>query len=138
MLPAQLESELATLRRTFTVDVVEEPQVIDVVIHGFPVASPPYNSSSTNVLIRVPRAYPDAGLDMFWTDIELKLDGGGIPQGADKQEEYPATDSILGFHGKVWRRFSWHPKYASPGKWNPAIDNIVSYTEFVRKRLNQG
>ena len=136
MLPAQLNEELAELRKTFRVEVAEEASTINVVIFDFP-TSPLYNLPRTRVLIRVPRAYPDAGLDMFWTDTDLKLVDGSTPNGADQIESYPVTGQIPELAGKTWRRFSWHPQPGTPNRWNPAVDNIVSYTEFIRRRLSQ-
>lgn len=136
MLPAQISEELAELRKTFRVQVVEEDSTIDVVIFDFP-TSALYNLPRTRVLIRVPRAYPDAGLDMFWTDTDLKLVDGATPNGADQIESYPATHAIAELAGKTWRRFSWHPQPGTPARWNPAFDNLLSYTEFIRRRLSQ-
>jgi hypothetical protein len=136
MLPTQLTEDLTELRKRFRVEVIEEAGVIDVVIFGFPTSSQ-YSIHSTRVLIRVPRAYPDAGLDMFWTDPELRLADGTIPTNADQVETYSETNAIPEIAGKSWRRFSWHPQTGTPSRWNPAIDNLISYTEFINRRLSQ-
>jgi E2/UBC family protein E len=136
MLPTQLAEELLELKKRFRVEAIEENAFVDVVIFGFP-TSPLYNSPTTTVLIRVPRAYPDAGLDMFWTDPDLRLVDGAIPAGADQMEAYPATGSVTELSGKGWRRFSWHPQPGNPTRWNPAVDNLISYTEFISRRLSQ-
>lgn len=136
MLVPQLDSEIKRLRQLYTVDVVEEDSVINVVIRGFP-TSGLYNKPTTNLLLRVPRSYPDAGLDMFWTDPELTLRDGGTPANAQQLERYAALDSIPDFAGKQWRRFSWHPQSNTPHRWNPNVDNLESYLEFVRKRFSK-
>jgi Prokaryotic E2 family E len=136
MLPTQLVEELTELKKRFRVEAFEEDAVIDIVISDFPTSSL-YNSQTTRVLVRVPRAYPDAGLDMFWTDPELRLIDGAVPAGADQIESYPATGSVPELSGKSWRRFSWHPQPGTPSRWNPAVDNLISYTEFIRRRLSQ-
>ncbi|HEV2317524.1 MAG TPA: E2/UBC family protein [Thermoplasmata archaeon] len=136
MLPAQLSEELTELKKTYRVEVAEEDTTINVVIFDFP-TSTLYNLSHTRVLIRVPRTYPDAGLDMFWTDPDLKLADGSTPNGADQLEPYPATGQIPELAGKAWRRFSWHPQPGTPTRWNPAYDNLLSYTEFIKRRLSQ-
>src|SRR6266568_1208027 len=135
MLSPQLEADLRDLRQHYAIEVVEESAVINLVVRGF-ATSGHYNRRTTNLLLRIPRSYPDSGLDMFWTDPELLLKEGSIPNGAQAIERYPALDSIGEFNGKQWRRFSWHPQTASPTRWNPNVDNLLSYLEFVRKRLS--
>ncbi len=134
MLVPQLSSEIDELRQQYATEVVEEDSTINVVIRGFP-TSELYNKPTTNLLLRVPRSYPDAGLDMFWTDPDLALRDGGTPTNAQQLETYPALDSIPDFTGKQWRRFSWHPQPNGPRRWNPNVDNLDSYLEFVRKRF---
>ena len=136
MLPPTLDTELASLRQVYVVDVAEEASVVNLVFRDFP-TSELYNRPTTNLLLRVPRSYPDAGLDMFWTDIELLLQDGTVPANAQQIERYSAVETIPGFAGKQWRRFSWHPQFQGSGRWNPALDNIESYLEFVRKRMRQ-
>ena len=136
MLPTQLLDELAELKKRFRIEVVEEETVIDVIIFDFPTSSH-YNQAQTRVLVRVPRTYPDAGLDMFWTDPDLRLSDGSVPAGADSIEPYAATVTVAGLEGKSWRRFSWHPQPGTPNRWNPSVDNLVVYTEFISRRLSQ-
>jgi hypothetical protein len=134
MLPPQLAAELDELKQRYKVETVEEESVIDAIIRDFP-TSALYKKPATNLLLRVPRSYPDAGLDMFWTDPDLLLLDGSEPTNAQQMERYPALDSIPEFNGKQWRRFSWHPQPNSPRRWNPSVDNIESYLQFVRKRF---
>lgn len=60
---------------------------------------------------------------MFWTDVGLGLKDGQTPRSADHIEEAL---------GKQWRRFSWHPQ-----NWNPGVDNLRTYLEFVNNRLSK-
>ena len=134
MLSPQLEAELLDLRQRYSIAIIEESTVINLLIRSFPTSSL-YNKPSTNVLLRIPRSYPDSGLDMFWTDPDLVLTNGAVPNGAQLMEQYPSLDTLPEFAGKQWRRFSWHPQFG-PARWNPNLDNLVSYLEFVRKRFN--
>jgi hypothetical protein len=122
VLPPRLARELEELRHTQRIEVREEDDYINIVIPEFP-TGPEFSYPTTTVLLRVPRAYPDAGLDMFWTDLSLTLAGGGIPQNAEVHERYMERD---------WRRFSWHHN-----GWNAAINNLHSYLEFVRRRFRE-
>ena len=121
MLPPRLEAEIEILRRTFTVNVREDPDIINVVLESVPTSSL-FNNPTTTVLIRVPKAYPDAGPDMFWTDPGLLLADGTVASASDAMENYAE---------RSWRRFSWHHQ-----SWNPNHDDLVTYVEFVRRRFN--
>jgi hypothetical protein len=134
MLQPQLSDELDNLGKQFSMKIVEEPLVINLIIEAFPTSSL-YNPSTTNLLLRIPRSYPDAGLDMFWTDEAVVLADGTIPNGATSIETYAGLDVLPQFKNKRWRRFSWH--VGNPTKWNPSLDNIESYLEFIRKRFSQ-
>ena len=120
-IPPRLQSELNELAKSLALEIVEEPEVIDVVFRGFPVGSN-FSLVSSDVLVRVPKTYPEAGPDMFWTQPELTLKDGRIPQSAEHMEDYL---------GRRWRRFSWHR-----ARWTPSVDNMHGYLEFIRKRLN--
>jgi len=54
---------------------------------------------------------------MFWTEKDVFCKDGRIPRN---------SDVIEGFIGAEWRRFSWHPQ-----RWNPGVDNLRTYLEFV-------
>lgn len=120
MLPAKLAKEVEALRTQYAIEVLEEPNFVNVVISDFPTGAG-YNSPTTTLLLRVPRAYPDAGLDMFWTDVSLMLAGGKVPQAADSVERHA---------GREWRRFSWHHN-----GWSPSAQSIGAYLEFVGRRF---
>jgi hypothetical protein len=104
------------------VDVVEDGAWINLVISTFPLGEG-YTKASSALLIRVQRTYPDAGPDMFWLDVGVMLASGGVPQAAQAIETHS---------GKQWRRFSWHRT-----TWNPSVDNLHGYLEFIRKRLRE-
>lgn len=83
---------------------------------------PGYNKVSSRVLVKLPASYPQGHPDMFWADGDLRLASGAMP----------ASTSLEQIAGQQWVRFSWHP-----GKWNPGSDNLLSYFEFVERRLLQ-
>lgn len=122
MLPTRLSQELSEIDGAFDVEAHEEATVVDLIFRNFP-TSAHYSLPTTTILLRVPKSYPDAGLDMFWTDVELALANGGVPQGAGAIESYM---------GRSWRRFSWHH-----GSWNPNVHNLHTYLDFVRRRFRE-
>lgn len=122
VLPAQLVEELEQLRNEgYAADAVESEGWAVILFHGYPLPGG-FNSTVTDLLLKVPMSYPHGRPDMFWTDESLVLRDGRIPKNADSVE--PAL-------GRNWRRFSWHPT-----AWNPATDNLRTYLEFVNRRLN--
>ncbi len=123
-LPPKLEAELADLQKSYEVDTVEESAIINLVFKRFPLGDG-YNVASSDLLVRIPRTYPDAGPDMFWVEPNVTLANGAIPQSAEAMENYI---------NRQWRRFSWHWKN---GRWDANIDNMHGYIEFIRKRLRE-
>jgi hypothetical protein len=121
-LPPRLDKEIQELRAERQVDVIEEGDWINIVIPAFALGEG-YAVTSSDLLIRVQRTYPDAGPDMFWLDVAVVLANGQLPQSADPIERY---------QGRDWRRFSWHR-----ARWDPSVDNLHGYLEFIRKRLRE-
>lgn len=121
-LPPRLERELAELRSVHAIDACEDGGWINLIFHAFPIGEG-FKLASSDLLIRVQRSYPDSGPDMFWLETGVLLADGRAPQ---------AATSIETYQGRSWRRFSWHHK-----TWNPAIDNLYGYLEFVRQRLRE-
>jgi hypothetical protein len=119
-LPPRLEKELEELRREHSINVVENGDTIFLIFPSF-VLSDGFRVTAADLLLQVPRSYPDAGLDMFWLEPTVLLANGQCPQNADLIESYV---------NRQWRRFSWHRQ-----GWNPAVDNLHGYLEFVRYRL---
>jgi hypothetical protein len=124
VLPPTLAKELESLRESRTVELIEDVDFINLILPGTATGQR-FNAPATTVLIRVPRAYPDAGPDMFWTDPALTLGSGAAPQSADQVETHV---------GRLWRRFSWHQGVP----WNPSLHTLLSYLEFVARRLRAG
>jgi|SRR5438105_531241 len=121
MLPPQLVDEVAELRgKGVEIELTEADGWANVVIQKYFVPAG-YSKSSTKLLVKSPLSYPNGRPDMFWTDEDLTLAGGKIPQNADNIETPLGTR---------WRRFSWHPQ-----NWNPGTDNLRTYLEFVNNRL---
>ena len=107
-------------REGFSIELIEADGWANIIVHKHFVPAG-YSKSLTDLLLKFPISYPNGRPDMFWTDEDLTLAGGQIPQSAD------SIESLL---GKPWRRFSWHPQ-----NWNPGVDNLMTYLEFVNNRL---
>jgi len=121
MLPPRLALDLEKLDTSDRPQISQEGGFANLVFSAFP-TGPHFNAPTTTLLIRVPLSYPDAGLDMFWTDPSLLLAGGAVPKNAEALEYHA---------GRQWRRFSWHHH-----GWNPAHHNLSTYLAFVRRRFD--
>ena len=84
-----------------------------------------WSKTTTCVLFVAPPAYPFANLDCFWTDADLRLANGAMPQNSQLNNPVPPgiTEPLL------W--FSWHLKQP----WNPNRDDFGTWMAVVQKRL---
>jgi Prokaryotic E2 family E len=121
VLPPRLDKELEELSKHYQIEVVEDADFVSLVFSEFP-TGPLFRPLATTLLLRIPRSYPDAGPDMFWTSADLTLADSTVPT---------AGESIETYVGRSWRRFSWHHN-----RWNGNTDNIATYLIFVRRRFN--
>lgn len=125
-LPPQLESDLGILREQgYNVSAHREPPTgnqIFVVFEQYPLPKG-WNKPETRLLIIADVSYPNSKLDMFWVDEDVRLFDGRTPQAGGTFENYL---------NQRWHRFSWHVQ-----KWNPAVDNLITYLETVKARLRQ-
>jgi Prokaryotic E2 family E len=122
MIPTQLINEVEALRQEgLHLTLTDADGMANIRIAAHPIPCPPFSKPVTELLLRLPLSYPNGKPDMFWTDEDLVFKDGKVPSGAD---------SIEAHLGKRWRRFSWHLK-----AWNPGIDNLRTYIEFVNSRF---
>lgn len=122
VMPQQLAQEIEQLRNQgHAVETYEDSGLILLVLKGYPLPLG-YNKTTTNMLLKIPLSYPNGNIDMFWTDPDLLL------QESNGQAN-TTPETIL---GGQWLRYSWHPQ-----KWNPGVDNLFTFLEFVNRRLIQ-
>ena len=118
----QLELEVETSRQNGEeLDVRESDGLIYVIVKDYPLPVG-YSKKHTRLLLKIPLSYPNGNPDMFWVDPDLRLASG----------ESQANATIENVLGEPWLRFSWHPQ-----KWNPVLDNLNTFMEFVNRRLIQ-
>jgi hypothetical protein len=126
MVPAELLADIAELRKQgYDVEEpVDLPSEALVVFPSFNLPAGLYNMPQCRVLIRVSAGYPNAALDMFYTQPDLALANGAPARQSEVLEE---------LSGKVWRRFSWHRN----AEWKPGRDSLVSFISFIEDRLGR-
>jgi hypothetical protein len=103
-------------------EVLENDTQLYVVLHTVPLPDGAFAVPETETLFIADRQYPLSALDMFWTDVEVVLPDGTIPEGAGSIESYI---------GRPWRRFSWHRN----GVWNPAGNPLLDHFTFMEARF---
>jgi hypothetical protein len=94
-----------------------------LVLPGYLVRGDRYDRDRTDLMIRIPGQYNNAGLDMFYVDPPLRLRAGGYPPAAEVFE-----DPI----GRRWQRFSRH----RPTPWRAGIDGLPSFLALAHRELN--
>lgn len=106
-------------------DLFPQGGELHVVINNFQFPSQHYSPDKADLLIKIPPGYPNTPLDMFWTNPEVKLVNGQVPQKTESREEH---------HGKTWQRWSRH--YVTP--WRPGIDSLRSFVQSIHVELQKG
>ncbi|MCC5051266.1 E2/UBC family protein [Xanthomonas campestris] len=96
-----------------------------VLIPGFPLPAG-WSHETINLRFVVPTGYPYAVPDCFWTDADLRLSTGVMPQNAQfGQVNLAQTDASL-----LW--FSWH---ITPNAWNPTKSDLMTYVQVIKRRF---
>lgn len=103
------------------VDVLEEDGRLHVLLYSVVLPVGLFRIDVTDVLFITDQQYPLSALDMFWTELEVVLPDGRVPQNAESIETYI---------GRPWRRFSWHRN----GVWNPAGNGLLDHFAVMEQR----
>lgn len=111
--------------KEYAYDLFPQGGELHIVIKGFQFPSQHYLPDKTDLLIKIPPGYPNTALDMFWTNPEVKLVNGQVPQKTESREEH---------RGKSWQRWSRH--YVTP--WRPGIDGLRNFVQSIHIELRKG
>jgi hypothetical protein len=84
-----------------------------------------WNKSSTAIHFFAPQGYPFAKPDCFWTDEDLRLASGAMPQNANCSNPMPGL-------GKSALWFSWHTEH-----WNANRDDLLTWVASIKERLSR-
>jgi len=83
-----------------------------------------WDRKHTTVRFVLPAGYPLAQPDCFWTDAELRLANGTLPQNAAINNSHGGTEPLL------W--FSWHL-----ANWDPNASDLLRYVRAIESRLRR-
>ncbi len=121
-LPPKLEQEIAKLQETLNTEVSEDAAFINLVFRNFPIGSG-FNVAAADLFDSRSAILSGRRAGYVLDGPVVVLANGQEPQAANVREQHL---------GREWRRFSWHRS-----RWDNVRDNIFSYLEFVRHRLEQ-
>jgi hypothetical protein len=109
----------------YSYELLSHGAALHLILKGFQLPAQHYIPEKVDLLIEIPPAYPNAPLDMFWTNPEVKLLNGGVPK---------TTESRADYHGRTWQRWSRH--YVTP--WRPNVDGIKNFIRSIVTELQKG
>jgi len=120
----ELHADVAELEEfsALTVETSVVGQQVFLVLKSVQLPPGAYRVGATDVLLVTDLQYRLSALDMFWTELDVLLPNGGVPQNADSIEQHL---------GRQWRRFSWHRN----GVWNPNRNGLLDHYEFMMARF---
>jgi hypothetical protein len=108
--------------KEFNYELIEFPGGLYLIINDFPFP-PAYLPRTAKTLIVVPVGYPDSGLDMIFTNPDVKL----------KDDRWPQSSEAHVTHNKLtWQQWSRH--YT----WRPGVDNIRTFITAMKQELEKG
>ena len=114
-------AQLEQVQDAYGVEIERYPDGVVLVSSVF--ALPPgWNKSQTRIWVVVPVGYPVAKPDCFWTEQDLRLQTGSMPNNTG--------NTHLPHHNEPLLWFSWHAT-----KWNPNKDTLLTYLRLVEARL---
>jgi len=124
-----LVTDIGRLREEYEVDIEDDSKgnYTQVIVRNWPIPSDAYTHDRTDVMIRVPRGYPQKPPDWVYVEPDLQLEDGGYPRKHNK-------DRVSG-----WLALSWHVNKLDEVSWVPYETDLKWYLDtFCDLRLRQG
>jgi hypothetical protein len=119
LLRARDATQLDKLKWPYSVTV--EGEMICVVVSGYELPGG-LSAGRVDLLMRLPRGFPDVAPDMFWLNPALQTAMGS---------EIAGTQSIEDYLNRSWQRWSRH---FAP-LWRSGIDDMASLLAMIRRSL---
>ena len=103
-------------------NVVAEGGTTGLVLKSVVLPAEKFNCEVADILILLPRGYPDCPPDMFYVSPKLTLAGTGkVPKACEVEHR---------FGGRVWQRWSRHNN-----AWRPGVDGLRTMVARVQTAL---
>ena len=104
MIPDHIKKDIDRLSEKFSISEIIDGNPIVIIIEKFPLPQG-FKIKETHLLLKIPIAYPNSSLDMFWVEEDA------VP----KDKKLPFAVSREDIAGRKWFRYSWHPASWTPG-----------------------
>ncbi len=122
MCPEAVVEEVKTLKaRGMELELIELGPQYYVRVRGIEAPSPPWDRGAYEILIAIPAAYDDAGLDGFYLALPYEFNSGAHPRvnGAEVADD-----------GRNWKLVSWH--YPENRPWWRGLDDLETHVTHCR------
>ena len=104
----------------------QEGELTLLVIHEYELPDG-YTPRTVDLLLQIPRDYPDAALDMWWVSPEVRFERtNGRPANTDVFQTFAG---FMPEPARQWQRFSRHPQ------WRLGVDDLRSYLASLRSTM---
>lgn len=115
------------VEKEFDCDIIGANNETYITFHNFDLG-PSYTPRTSEMRVLIPAAYPQGGLDMFWTRPWVNLvSTNARPDRADYPQSFQDG-------GEAWQRWSRHAEHA----WRPGIDNLRTHLRAISNSLARG
>jgi hypothetical protein len=111
--------------RGYQFSTYDEGDLTLLVIEGYQLPDG-YTPPATDLLIQIPRDYPDANLDMWWVFPEVAFTSGAIPANTETRQTFAGYSPDP---ARQWQRFSRHPN------WRLGVDDLRTFLVSLRSTM---
>jgi hypothetical protein len=112
-----LRAEVGRLSATgVLIELVEAGGQCYVLAPALEAPAPPWDRSSYDILVAIPGAYDDAGLDAFYLRLPYAFRGGTHPR---------VQGAIIQVRDASWQLVSWH--YPEAKAWARGLDSLETH-----------
>ena len=124
---ARIRQEVELLKAQFP-DLRHGDQLDWVLIPELVLPESRFNRPRATILFGIPVGYPQTGPDNFFTNADLRLNGGGTPPAFN-----PGSQSSSGAAPVAgeWGWFSWHPQSWCPAATIEGGDNLLGFVRGI-------
>lgn len=117
MCPRVARDEVTRLsRRGLPVALAETAGQCYALASGVEAPIPPWDRAGYDLLIAIPAAYDDAGLDAFYLGLPYTFKGSTHPR---------VQGAVIEVNGRRWQLVSWH--YPEGTSWRRGQDNLETH-----------
>jgi hypothetical protein len=117
VIPEAVIEEVRTLKaRGIDLELIEVGPQCYVRVRRIEAPAPPWDKGTYEILIAIPAAYDDAGLDGFYLALPYQFQSGTHPR---------VSGAEVTYDGRNWKLVSWH--YPENRDWSRGVDNLETH-----------